>query len=137
MLFYVAGFVYECMESLGGNGYVEDFPMAKLFRQSPLNAIWEGSGNVIALDILRGHAALPVLLADLRTVKGSDARYDAYLSQVEVAVNALLHDPLSLQNQKAARNIVDRLAVALQASVLIRYGDKQVRTIVPLFRIPP
>lgn len=117
------------MEALGGNGYVEDFPMAKLFRQSPLNAIWEGSGNVIALDILRGHAALPVLLADLRTVRGSDARLDAYIAQVEGAVQSVLREPLAVHNQKAARNIVDRLAIALQASILIRYGDKQVRAL--------
>jgi alkylation response protein AidB-like acyl-CoA dehydrogenase len=50
-------FVYECLEAHGGNGFVEDFPMAKLFRHSPLNSIWEGSGNVIALDILRGLSA--------------------------------------------------------------------------------
>ena len=50
-------FVYECLEALGGNGFVEDFPLAKLFRHSPLNSIWEGSGNVIALDILRGLSA--------------------------------------------------------------------------------
>lgn len=114
------------MEALGGNGYVEDFPMAKLFRQSPLNAIWEGSGNVIALDILRGHAALPVLLADLRSVKGSDSRLDAYIAHVEAAVQSVLKDPLAVHNQKAARNVVDRLAIALQASILVRYGDKQV-----------
>ena len=120
------GFVYECMESMGGNGYVEDFPMARLFRQSPLNAIWEGSGNVIALDILRGHKALPTLLADINTVNGADARLDAYVKAVEVAAGKVMQDPLSVQSQKSARNLIDRLAIALQASALIRHGDKQV-----------
>ncbi len=46
-------FIYETLECLGGNGYVEDFPMARLYREAPLNAIWEGSGNVMALDVLR------------------------------------------------------------------------------------
>lgn len=120
------GFVYECMEALGGNGYVEDFPLARLFRQSPLNAIWEGSGNVIALDILRGHAALPILLQDIGTVKGSDSRLDAFVAHIEDAVNAVRKDPLSVESQKRARNLVDRLALAFQASILIRHGDKQV-----------
>ena len=122
------GFVYECMEALGGNGYVEDFPMARLFRQSPLNAIWEGSGNVIALDILRGHAALPILLKDIQQVRGSDSRLDAYVAQVEATVNVVRKDPLSLESQRGARNLVDRLALALQASILVRHGDKQAKT---------
>jgi putative acyl-CoA dehydrogenase len=52
----VPGFVYECLECLGGNGYVEENPMARLYREAPLNAIWEGSGNIMALDVLRGVA---------------------------------------------------------------------------------
>uniref|UniRef100_A0A7S3HQP3 Acyl-CoA dehydrogenase/oxidase C-terminal domain-containing protein n=1 Tax=Spumella elongata TaxID=89044 RepID=A0A7S3HQP3_9STRA len=130
------GFVYECMEALGGNGYVEDFPMARLFRQSPLNAIWEGSGNVIALDILRGHAALPILLKDIQQVRGSDSRLDAYVAQVEATVNAVRKDPLSLESQRGARNLVDRLALALQASILVRYGDKQIAEAFLASRIP-
>jgi putative acyl-CoA dehydrogenase len=101
-------------------------PSHRLFRQSPLNAIWEGSGNVIALDILRGHQALPVLLADINSVRGSDARLDAYITQLEGAVAAVQKDPLSVHSQKAARNVIDRAALALQASILIRYGHTQV-----------
>ena len=51
--------VYECLECLGGNGYTEDLPMARYFRESPLNAIWEGSGNVMALDVLRAAGRQP------------------------------------------------------------------------------
>jgi len=65
----VPGFVYECLECMGGNGYVEENPMARLYREAPLNAIWEGSGNIMALDLLRGAArepeALQILLARL------------------------------------------------------------------------
>jgi putative acyl-CoA dehydrogenase len=50
------GFVYECLECMGGNGYIEENPMARLYREAPLNAIWEGSGNIMALDVLRGVA---------------------------------------------------------------------------------
>jgi len=51
--------VYEALECLGGNGYTEDLPMARYFRESPLNAIWEGSGNVMALDVLRAASRQP------------------------------------------------------------------------------
>lgn len=122
------GFTYECMEALGGNGFVKDFPMARLFRQSPLNAIWEGSGNVIALDILRGYKALPTVMADINTVRGMDSRLDNYLDQLDGAITHIMNDPLSSDNQKAARNIVDRLAVALQASIMLRFGDQEVST---------
>lgn len=100
--------------------------MCRLFRQSPLNAIWEGSGNVIALDILRGHKELPILLADINSVRGSDSRLDAFISQLEASVEGVLADPMSVHTQKAARNLVDRAALALQASILIRYGHSQV-----------
>jgi hypothetical protein len=55
-------FVYECMEALGGNGYTEDYPLAQLFRHSPLNSIWEGSGNIMALDVLRAHKSIPYFI---------------------------------------------------------------------------
>jgi putative acyl-CoA dehydrogenase len=61
----VPGFVYECLECMGGNGYVEENPMARLYREAPLNAIWEGSGNIMALDVLRGVAREPEALERL------------------------------------------------------------------------
>ena len=100
--------------------------ICRLFRQSPLNAIWEGSGNVIALDILRGHQALPVLLTEINSVRGSDARLDNFIAQLETSVAVVAKDPLSAQSQKAARNLVDRMAVALQASILIRFAPNPV-----------
>lgn len=130
------GFTYECMEVMGGNGYVEDFPMARLFRQSPLNSIWEGSGNVIALDILRAHKELPALIQDISCCKGSDRRLDAYLEALTHSVEVVLKDPMSLQAQRGARNIVDRLAVAMIASVQLRFGDPQMAEAYIATRVP-
>ena len=78
------GMIYECMECLGGMGYVEDTPLPMLYREAPLNSIWEGSGNVICLDILRTLMREPEagaqLAARLDRARGQDARFDAALS---------------------------------------------------------
>src|SRR5207302_8229190 len=72
----------EALECLGGNGYVEDSAMARTYREAPLNSIWEGSGNVICLDVLRAMAreaeTAPALLDELRLAKGGDRRLDAH-----------------------------------------------------------
>ena len=106
-------FVYEAMECLGGAGYVETGPMPRLFRQSPLNAIWEGSGNVIALDVLRvlerepqARAALDALLD---AAKGRYPAYDSLLEHLRGAV----------PGEAQARHFAERLALAAQAAVLI------------------
>ena len=122
---------YEAMECLGGNGYVEGggAVMARLYRQAPLNAIWEGSGNVIALDILRALAtergAAAALLAELEQCAGADARLDALTSDVQAMLRAA--DPAEAEARRRlesrARLLVDKMAVALQASILIRRGD--------------
>lgn len=105
--------VYEAMECLGGTGYVETGPMPRLFRQSPLNAIWEGSGNVIALDVLRAMEREPQALESLReflfSARGRYPSYDNHLKALEFR-NLVEND---------ARNIVERLAMAAQAAVLI------------------
>jgi putative acyl-CoA dehydrogenase len=109
---------YEAMECLGGNGYVEEHVMARLYRQAPLNSIWEGSGNVICLDVLRAMGrepeAMQALRAELVAATGHDARYDAFLQELEVE----LQDPATLEAR--ARRLVERLALGLQASVLLR-----------------
>lgn len=123
-------FTYECMEAMGGNGYVEDFPMANLFRQSPLNSIWEGSGNIIALDVLRAAKSLPALFMDIKQCQGMDTTVDAYVATVESAWSQLASGGpsvvMSADGQRQARNLVDRLAVALQASALLRFGNPKV-----------
>lgn len=117
-------FIYECMEVCGGNGYVEDFPLARLFRQSPLNSIWEGSGNVIALDILKVSKSFPLLFQELSLASGMDSRYANYIQHLKKDISDILarsSDDPSV-SQKAARYIADQLAIAFQASVMLRYG---------------
>jgi putative acyl-CoA dehydrogenase len=110
----------EALECLGGNGYVEESGMPLLYRDAPLNSIWEGSGNVAALDVLRAlirePEGLPAFLAECREAKGADARLDAHL-------DALDRDLASFDPEEAqwrARALVERLAIALQASLLVR-----------------
>ena len=107
----------EALECLGGNGYVEESGMPRLFRESPLNAIWEGSGNVIALDVVRAltrdDAAAAALRTELAEVRGADARYDAALAALERRLDANI-DP------SAARQLASQAALLLQASVLLR-----------------
>src|SRR5215203_3266094 len=83
----------EALECLGGNGYVEESPMPQLLRDAPLNGIWEGSGNVMSLDVLRALArepeCLPAFLAECELARGADARLDAHLDALPAALGAL------------------------------------------------
>jgi putative acyl-CoA dehydrogenase len=110
--------IYEAMECLGGNGYVEESPLPRLYREAPVNAIWEGSGNVICLDVLRAiarePASLPALLAEVHLARGADRGLDAWTDALEQA----LRDPSEVEAR--ARDLVERLALALEASLLLR-----------------
>ena len=114
----------EAMECLGGNGYVEESGMPRLFRESPLNSIWEGSGNVNALDVLRALARPPAILQayfdEVELAAGADARLDAFVA----ARAADLADPEELEAR--ARRLVERLALALQGSLLVRHAPPAV-----------
>ncbi|WP_114953284.1 isovaleryl-CoA dehydrogenase [Sphingosinicella terrae] len=114
------GFVYECMECLGGAGYVEESPLPRLFRESPLNAIWEGSGNVIALDILRTlhrePSAFETFMAELALARGADPRLDHAID----ALAGLLRAGAPPEAQ--ARMLAERMALVLQASLLARHA---------------
>jgi putative acyl-CoA dehydrogenase len=114
------GVVHEALECHGGNGFVEDAPMARLYREAPLNGIWEGSGNVIALDVLRAAAKAPdsvaAFLDEVRLAKGGDRRLDLAVERLE----AELRQPE--EREARARRIVERMAVALQASLMIRHS---------------
>ncbi|WP_114393037.1 acyl-CoA dehydrogenase family protein [Oleisolibacter albus] len=109
---------YEAMECIGGSGVMEDCIMPRLFRESPVNAIWEGSGNVQCLDVLRAQAKEPrvldAYLAELARAAGADARYDRFLAR--------LKDDLADRDglEYRARDLVDRLALALQAALLLQ-----------------
>ena len=107
----------EALECLGGNGYVEESGMPRLLRDSPLNSIWEGSGNVAALDVLRASLkepdGLPAFLAECEQGRGANALLDAQLDRL--GGSALPQEP-----EFEARRLVEELAVTLQASLLVR-----------------
>ncbi|WPZ05379.1 MULTISPECIES: acyl-CoA dehydrogenase family protein [Erythrobacteraceae] len=110
------GFVYEALECLGGAGFVEEGPMPRLFRQSPLNAIWEGSGNVIALDALRALTREPgaweALRAELGLAQGAHPLLDAAIDRIDgIRVNGV-------PAESEARAFVETVALALEAACL-------------------
>ncbi len=113
----------EALECLGGNGFVEDSGMPLLYRDAPLGSIWEGSGNVAALDVLRAMVREPegltAFLAECELAAGADRRLDVHLAGVRQKVEAL---PASHDPQFEARRTVEDLAVALQASLLVRHA---------------
>jgi putative acyl-CoA dehydrogenase len=117
----------EAMEVAGGIGYVEELPFARLYREAPVNSIWEGSGNVMALDVLRAlgrsTATLPALLDELGRARGADRRFDAALD----GLPALFVPPADPQRAEgAARGVAARIATLAQASLLIRHAPAEV-----------
>ena len=118
----------EALEVLGGNGFVEESSMPRLVRDSPLNSIWEGSGNVIALDVLRVMAKEPrsfdVVLAEAELAKGSDDRLDGAIAAVREEIRSLADSPESAAY--LARRVVERLALVLQASLVVRHSPPAV-----------
>ena len=111
---------YEAMECIGGSGVMEDSMMPRLYREAPINAIWEGSGNVQCLDVLRALARTPAVLnaflLEVNRAQGGDAALDRFTA-------SLAHD---LRDQRdleyRSRDLVDRMALALQASLLVRHA---------------
>jgi putative acyl-CoA dehydrogenase len=114
-------FVAEALECLGGAGYVEESVLPRLFRESPLNGVWEGSGNVICLDVLRAMGREPesveAFFAEVERARGRDRRLDVFVD----ALRADLADFPEIEQR--ARRLVERLALALQGSLLVRHGD--------------
>ncbi|GAB3118832.1 acyl-CoA dehydrogenase family protein [Streptomyces calidiresistens] len=116
--------VAEALECLGGNGYVEESGMPRLLREAPVNSIWEGSGNVQALDVLRAlqrePGALNALLSELGRASGADHRFDA-------AIKELLTELSDLEGMEGrARRPAERIALLLQGSLLVRYAPPAV-----------
>ena len=118
------GMVAEALECLGGNGYVEESIMPRLLRESPLNGIWEGSGNVICLDVLRTMGREPSSVDAFReevlAAAGADARFDEHCRRLDTTLADL--DDL----EGRARRIVEAMALALEGSLLIRSGSAAV-----------
>jgi putative acyl-CoA dehydrogenase len=109
--------VAEALECLGGNGYVEDSGMPRLYREAPLNSIWEGSGNINALDVLRIIAKHPEALLAFRS-EIEPALHDTRVRKAAAALQALVIDTESAEAQ--ARTIVERMALLWQAALLAR-----------------
>ncbi len=127
----------EALECLGGNGYVEDSGLPQLYRDAPLSSIWEGSGNVAALDVLRAMVkdpeGLPAFLTECAQAAGGNARLDAHLQQITEITAGLFaeKDPRPVAERLAdaqfqARRIVEDLGFALQASLLVRHAPAAV-----------
>ncbi|MBB5937812.1 isovaleryl-CoA dehydrogenase [Streptomyces zagrosensis] len=119
--------VAEALECLGGNGYVEESGMPRLYREAPLLSIWEGSGNVAALDVLRALAKAPdaadALLAEADAAAGADARLDAAVARVRKLLGELA-DPV--RAQLLARRLAEQLTLVLQGSLLVRHSHPAV-----------
>ncbi len=117
-------FVYEAMECTGGNGYVEESGFPRLFRESPLNSIWEGSGNVMSLDVLRAMQREPecveALIAELSTTRGDSDLLD----RTTKALQKELSDTDGIQFR--ARRVAELMALSLQGSLLIRYAPDEI-----------
>jgi putative acyl-CoA dehydrogenase len=117
-------FVAEALECLGGAGYVEEAPLARFFRESPLNGVWEGSGNVICLDVLRAMGrepeAVEAFFREVDRGRGHDARLDTFVDG--------LRDELTDFGdvERRARRLVERMALALQGSLLVRVAPAAV-----------
>jgi putative acyl-CoA dehydrogenase len=114
--------VGEALECLGGNGYVEESGLPRLYREAPLNSIWEGSGNVNALDVLRALAREPATVeaffAEVEVAAGADARLDAAIDRARKA--------LAEADEAGARGLVEALALVLQGSLLVRHAPTAV-----------
>ncbi|HEX8494952.1 MAG TPA: isovaleryl-CoA dehydrogenase [Pyrinomonadaceae bacterium] len=116
--------VAEALEGLGGNGYIEEFPLARLYRDVPLNSIWEGSGNVQCLEMLRAvkkdAGTLEMILLEIRAAHGGNRHFDSFTDRLERE----LAD--SSQLEARARRLAELLALALQGSLLVRHAPPEV-----------
>jgi alkylation response protein AidB-like acyl-CoA dehydrogenase len=113
----------EALEVLGGNGYVEESGLPRLYREAPLNSVWEGSGNVMCLDVLRAlikePETGPALFAELEESAGADPRLDAHVERLRRELGDLT------DIEARARRIVEAMALALQGSLVVRYSPRE------------
>jgi putative acyl-CoA dehydrogenase len=110
--------VAEAIEVLGGNGYVEESSLPRMYREAPLNSIWEGSGNIMCLDVLRAARREPnavvALMAELALARGADPRLDRHVARL----GAMFAD--ASLDESGARRLARDIAVALAAGLLVR-----------------
>jgi putative acyl-CoA dehydrogenase len=112
--------VAEAMECLGGNGYVEEAPLARLYREVPVNSIWEGSGNVMALDVLRVLQREPEAAEVVMEELGQSAQDDGRLRYAHERIQNLLHEPVLLDQR--GRTLVEGLATLAAATILFAHA---------------
>ena len=116
--------IFEALECLGGPGYIEESIMPRLYREAPINSIWEGSGNVMCLDVLRAigrePAAIPALFAELDAAKGADSRLDAAIEELRRDLDIVA------EMETRARSLTERMALTLQGALLVRYAPTEV-----------
>jgi len=114
----------EAMEALGGNGYIEETPLARFYREAPVNSIWEGSGNIVCLDVARAMRrepeAVDALVAYLGAAAGSDRRYDAELDRLTGTLGG------DVDNPGDARHLAQAIAVVVSAAELIKHAPAPV-----------
>jgi putative acyl-CoA dehydrogenase len=119
-----AAFCEEAMEVLGGNGYVEDSILPRLYREAPVNSIWEGSGNIMCLDLLRAlrhePAAAEAVAREVATARGADARLDRAAGEVLAQLRA------AQPAEAEARRLAERLVLVMQGSLLVRHAPAAV-----------
>ena len=131
---------YEALECLGGNGYTEAFPLARRYREQPVMAVWEGSGNVIALDVLRALAREPDSLEafddEVSRAAGASAIFDRHLAETRALARSVAADEPDAAARRARRLVAD-LALTLQASLLIRHAPAAVSDAFVASRLGP
>ncbi|WP_216692607.1 acyl-CoA dehydrogenase family protein [Dietzia psychralcaliphila] len=119
---------YESLECLGGNGYTEAFPLARRYREQPVLAVWEGSGNVIALDVLRAMAREPESVAafdaELSAQLGTHKLFDRHVERVRELIGRAASDPAAAP--AIARRLVEAMALAQQGAVLLAHAPAAV-----------
>jgi putative acyl-CoA dehydrogenase len=111
---------YEAMECIGGSGVMEDSPFPRLFRESPVNAIWEGSGNIQCLDVLRAMQKTPAVVeaffGEVAKARGANAALDRWVAALQRELGDLG------DAEYRARDIVDRMALTIQAALLVQHA---------------
>jgi putative acyl-CoA dehydrogenase len=145
----------EALECLGGNGYVEESDLPRLYREAPLNSVWEGSGNITALDVLRALARSPAaaeaLLAEAELAAAADPRLDAAIAALRGAVTAVAGagsgggngsgngsgNSRGLAAEYQARRLAGLIAVVLQAGLLARHAPPAVASVFCASRLGP
>ena len=115
---------YEALQCHGGNGFIEENPMARIYREAPLNSVWEGTANMMCMDVrrslLKDPATRDAFMAELNSVKGTDARFDAYLNALEPLIKQAMDDEF------LARPASEAMARAIQGVELLKYSTTDV-----------